>query len=226
MPTTEVEDLLVTFVHHPVKNEPISYDSNLPQLDGQTDFLFNNNHSNQQKRYKNTMEKSNRSAINSNKKKKISNEDEKESKYFPLNNSSSSEPEKSAWEHMILAEQKLNSYRKIKTNEQKIFPVHIPTYPKVIHRQSNKEFNQPIRTKKRVRSKSKRSLSMEHSGKTILDYFKVIKRSSTNENIQYSPVKNLSINQSRIRSANYFDGCIVIDDDEDEDDNVQKVQPW
>jgi len=118
MPTNEVEDLLVTFIRHPVKIEPISYDSNIPQLDGQTDFLFNN-HS----KHKNTTEKSN--------------EDEKHSKYFPLNNSPSSEPEKSAWEHMILAEQKLNSYRKIRTNEQKIFPVHIPTYTKVIHRKSH-----------------------------------------------------------------------------------------
>jgi hypothetical protein len=69
---------------------------------------------------------------------------------------------------------------------------------------------------------------MGHSGKTILDYFKVIKRSSTNENIRYSPVKsqqkNSLINQSRIRSANYFDGCIVIDDDED--DAVHQVQQW
>jgi hypothetical protein len=132
MPTSEVEDLLVTFIRHPVKIEPISYDSNIPQLDGQTDFLFNN-HS----KHKNTTEKSNRSVINHNKKTKISNEDEKHSKYFPLNNSPSSEPEKSAWEHMILAEQKLNSYRKNRTNEQKIFPVHIPTYTKVIHRKSH-----------------------------------------------------------------------------------------
>jgi hypothetical protein len=67
---------------------------------------------------------------------------------------------------------------------------------------------------------------MGHSGKTILDYFKVIKRSSTNENIRYFPVKsqqkNSLINQSRIRSANYFDSCIVIDDDED--DAVHQVQ--
>jgi hypothetical protein len=55
MPSAEIEDLLVTFVHCPVKNEPMIYDTNdlnLPQLDGQTDFLFNNNHQ-QQKRKKN-----------------------------------------------------------------------------------------------------------------------------------------------------------------------------
>jgi len=40
MPSTEVEDLLITFTHYPVKNEPIESE-NLPQLDGQTDILFN-----------------------------------------------------------------------------------------------------------------------------------------------------------------------------------------
>ncbi|CAF0777980.1 unnamed protein product [Rotaria sordida] len=41
-PTTHTEDLLVTFIHRPLKTEPISYDNNIfqypPQLDGQIDF--------------------------------------------------------------------------------------------------------------------------------------------------------------------------------------------
>jgi hypothetical protein len=42
--TTQVEDLLVTFVHRPLKSEPISYDDddvfhNPPQLDGQIDVI-------------------------------------------------------------------------------------------------------------------------------------------------------------------------------------------
>jgi hypothetical protein len=94
-PKTQVEDLLVTFVHYPVKTEPMINDNNdfnLPQLDGQTDFSFDNNPKQQ----------------------------------------------KSVWEHMILAEQKLNTYRKLKPSdsysvEQKIFPVNIPTFSKVIH---------------------------------------------------------------------------------------------
>ncbi|CAF2813041.1 unnamed protein product [Rotaria sp. Silwood2] len=40
--TTHAEDLLVTFIHRPLKTEPISYDNNMfqypPQLDGQIDF--------------------------------------------------------------------------------------------------------------------------------------------------------------------------------------------
>jgi len=65
---------------------------------------------------------------------------------------------------------------------------------------------------------------MEHTGKTILNYFKVIKRSSTNDNIEYSLIEQqngLSINKIRKRPSNYFDGCIVIDDD---DENIQKIE--
>jgi hypothetical protein len=62
-----------------------------------------------------------------------------------------------------------------------------------------------------------------HTGKTILDYFKVIKHS--NNNMQYSPVKKQqiksSIKKTRIRSSTYFDNCIVIDDD---DDDIQKIE--
>ncbi|CAF4823501.1 unnamed protein product [Rotaria sp. Silwood1] len=40
--TTHAEDLLVTFIHRPLKTEPISFDNNIfhypPQLDGQIDF--------------------------------------------------------------------------------------------------------------------------------------------------------------------------------------------
>lgn len=46
IPTTQVEDLVVTFIHRPVKDEPMIYDDTdlIPaQLDGQTDFLSDNN---------------------------------------------------------------------------------------------------------------------------------------------------------------------------------------
>ena len=39
--SNDIEDLFVTFVHHPVKTEPVY---NLPQLDGQTDSSFSSNH--------------------------------------------------------------------------------------------------------------------------------------------------------------------------------------
>ena len=72
---------------------------------------------------------------------------------------------------------------------------------------------------------------MEHTGKTLLDYFKVIKRSSHNDDIQYSPgvnqLKSTSSNETK-RSANYFDGCITIDDDDmkvtAEDDDIQEIE--
>ena len=41
-----MEDLLVTFIHRPVKDEPLTYDNTdliPPQLDGQTDSLSSNN---------------------------------------------------------------------------------------------------------------------------------------------------------------------------------------
>jgi len=41
--TTSIEDLLVTFIHRPLKTEPLSYDDNIfdnpPQLDGHVDSL-------------------------------------------------------------------------------------------------------------------------------------------------------------------------------------------
>lgn len=111
-----VEDLLVTYVHQPIKIEPI-----LPQIDGQTD--------------------------------------------------------------LIITEQKPISKSKVS----------------------------PIR--KRRRLKGKRSYSMEVPGRTLHDYFQVIKRSSTNF---HSPTKT-----SNNRPANYFDNCIVIDDEEmEEETNV------
>jgi hypothetical protein len=41
--TTEVEDLIVTFIHRPIKSEPIVYDFNPPQLDGHADCLSDHN---------------------------------------------------------------------------------------------------------------------------------------------------------------------------------------
>lgn len=38
-PTTVTEDLFVTYSHRPVKSEPMQHDDNLPQLDGQIDFV-------------------------------------------------------------------------------------------------------------------------------------------------------------------------------------------
>ena len=60
-------------------------------------------------------------------------------------------------------------------------------------------------------------MTMEHSGPTLLDYFQVISRSKPTENLRFSPKK------SRERPVNYFDGCITIDDDE-EDQHTQPIQ--
>jgi hypothetical protein len=79
---------------------------------------------------------------------------------------------------------------------------------------------------------------MEHHGKTILDYFKVVRRSSKNDNARYSSGDkqhtdqiNSPIKKTKKRSANYFDGCIVIDDDDDnitkdegEDDDIKEIE--
>lgn len=54
---------------------------------------------------------------------------------------------------------------------------------------------------------------MASNGKTILDYFKVIN----------SPSTKSSINKTKTRSDNYFDGCIVIDDD-NADDDLQETE--
>jgi hypothetical protein len=87
--------------------------------------------------------------------------------------------------------------------------------------------------------KSKKRLSMEHNGKTILDYFKVVNRSSNNNDSQYLPDVKQQTNQMKSpsdkrkrRSATYFDGCITIDDDDDddntkistEDNDIQEIQ--
>jgi len=87
---------------------------------------------------------------------------------------------------------------------------------------------QPIKKAKQSSwSKSKKKLPIVHTGKTLLDYFKVVKHVSTNDNIQYSPVEKQqnksSIKKTRIRSSNYFDNCIVIDDDNDDD--MQEIKP-
>ena len=46
MVTSEVEDLLVTFVHRTVKNEPIIDNFHCSQLDGQVGFLIDNKRNN------------------------------------------------------------------------------------------------------------------------------------------------------------------------------------
>ena len=108
-----VEDLLVTYVHHPIKIEP-----SIPQIDGQTDLII---------------------------------------------------------------------------NEQK---------------SKTSNLQAPIRKRRRLRGK--RTFSMESPGRTLLDYFQVIKRSSTN--FHSSP------KTSNIRPDNYFDNCISIDDDDDDEE--------
>jgi hypothetical protein len=86
--------------------------------------------------------------------------------------------------------------------------------------------------------KSKKRLSMEHNGKTILDYFKVVNRSSNNNDGQYLPDVKQQTNQMKSpsdkrkqRSATYFDGCITIDDDDDdntkistEDNDIEEIE--
>ncbi len=103
----------------------------------------------------------------------------------------------------------------------------------------NSEFNHQLQTKRRSPMKSKKRLSMEHNGKTILDYFKVVNRSSNNNDSQYLPDVKQQTNQMKSpsdkrkrRSATYFDGCITIDDDDDddntkistEDNDIQEIQ--
>jgi len=130
IPTSQVEDLLVTFTDYPVKTEPMIYDNNdfnLTQLDGQTDFLFNNNNHKQQKQNKNNTEPFDTCQTISSENSTIHSRFDYLNQPFPL-----SESEKSLEEHMILNDQKLNTYRKTKTNnshliEHKIFPVNIPT---------------------------------------------------------------------------------------------------
>jgi hypothetical protein len=69
---------------------------------------------------------------------------------------------------------------------------------------------------------------MGHTGKTLPDYFKVIKRSSNDDyelkvsNDSHSSTNKISLRQKiKKRSATYFDRCIVIDDDEDD---IQEIK--
>jgi hypothetical protein len=144
IPTTQVEDLLITYVHLPVKSEPVTYDDiNLPQLDGQTDFASGDK---QKKRNKNLINKTidinnisqrpDTSSTNTNNKKKSSNQSIDENNRPLVNQSNSAST--SSWEHMIMAEQKLNSFREIKRNnstdgfiQRQNIPVTISKYFKV-----------------------------------------------------------------------------------------------
>jgi hypothetical protein len=69
---------------------------------------------------------------------------------------------------------------------------------------------------------------MVHNGRTLLDYFKVITRSSTHDNIPVKKQENKSsTHQTKAKPSNYFDGCIVIDDDDDDDiQQIEPPQPW
>jgi hypothetical protein len=77
-------------------------------------------------------------------------------------------------------------------------------------------------------SRIKRKLPMGHTGKTLLDYFKVIKRSSNDDyeskvsDCAHSSTNKISLRpKMKKRSATYFDGCIIIDDDEDD---IQEIK--
>lgn len=61
---------------------------------------------------------------------------------------------------------------------------------------------------------------MKPNGKTILDYFKLINRSSTNDNIQYFPIVKEGVNRTKptnnkikYQTAKSSYECIIIDDD-------------
>lgn len=72
---------------------------------------------------------------------------------------------------------------------------------------------------------------MEYNGKTILDYFKPITHSTKSQDIQYFPAvkqgtvsMESKIGTKRKRCDNDSYGCIVIDDDEEEDIQVIEQQ--
>lgn len=81
MSSTEIEDLFITYVQDPVKTEPV-INVNIPQLDGQNDFLQNKT-------------KTKRLTNNQNKKKKIS------TQYI-----TAIELEKAIWENAFIDEEK------------------------------------------------------------------------------------------------------------------------
>ncbi|CAF0761377.1 unnamed protein product [Rotaria sordida] len=144
------------------------------------------------------------------------------------NNQTINENAHARYKHMNLLEQILNNFHKTLTNnsnldciQKKKLPINVIKISKStdlsivknttkIKRLDN-ELNHNLRIKTRSSSKN---------------YFKVTKHSSKNDNIQYFPVvkqrtdrMKSSINKTKQRSANYFDGCIVLDDDDNDKNN-------
>ena len=70
---------------------------------------------------------------------------------------------------------------------------------------------------------------MGHTGKLISDYFNVVSRSSTNNHIRYSrDVKQQTDTKqspfkTKTRPQNYFNDCIVVDSDDDDDKTKNNV---
>ncbi|CAF4058749.1 unnamed protein product [Rotaria sp. Silwood2] len=159
---------------------------------------------------------------------------------------SSSIKQKSIEKNMKLVQAILNNYQKPKSIDsnpdfiqQKKLPINITKVSKSRNlsvvknttktKRLNVKLNHKSQTETRSASKSKDKLLKEHTGKTLLDYYKVIEHSSENNNIQCFPVvkqqinrMKSSINKTKERPTNYFDGCIVIDDDDDEKKKTKK----
>ncbi|CAF3222391.1 unnamed protein product [Rotaria socialis] len=159
---------------------------------------------------------------------------------------SSSMGEKSVGRHMNLVQQTLDSCRKLKVNNSNpdfVQPKNLPIDATKNAKSSNSavkinlkkrkrldtKVNHKSRTKEYSSSKRKNKLSMGHNGKTILDYFKVIKRSPNNDNIQYfevvkEPIDSVRsvVHATRKRLASSSDECIVLDDDDDNDNDDNK----
>ena len=78
--------------------------------------------------------------------------------------------------------------------------------------------------------KSKNDFSMEHTGKTLLDYFRMDQKSSKEDYIQHSSIfkqdRKLTIIQTKLKAEN----CIMIDSDDDnmmnksQDNDIQEIQ--
>ncbi|CAF0990298.1 unnamed protein product [Rotaria sp. Silwood1] len=155
---------------------------------------------------------------------------------------SSSIKEKSMERSMKLVEDILNNYQTTKPKasnpnfiQQKKPPTNIIKASKSTDlsfvknttkkKRLDTQLNYNSRTTTRSSSKNNNKSLVAHTGKTLLDYFKSVKHSSKNNNIQCFPVVKKrtdrvesSINKTKERPANYFDGCIVIDDDDDGND--------
>jgi len=90
-------------------------------------------------------------------------------------------------------------------------------------RLNTEQANNPFRTKD-----SKKQKGIEHDGKIISSV--VNKQHLTNHRSEPSVVTTSSIAKIDKRSANYFDGCIAIDDDDEEehknteDDDIQEIE--